>query len=482
MVRCLLFLTLLMIHTIVNAQFSKEVLSTGDGGGIDFEKSLSWKQTLAKAKEENKFIFIDAFASWCGPCKKMDREVYVNDTVGNYFNDKFISIKVQMDKTKNDNAFVQSWYADAAALNKQYRVQGYPSLIFLSPSGIIVHQVLGYQSVKELIAVAQTATKPGQVYVDPFAEYDQLVTDYRKGIKNYDKMPYMIKTAYQLGEKELGKIVMDEHTEYVATLPKQKRYTKDAIELWSGFLLGSDKKRFWFFYNDGDLIDKVMNKKGYAQEVVSRTIQEEIVWPFLKEQSAGSKVVVSPETMNLIDKSQKPDYSEAAWNKLYKAIRKKYNKMYSDKNLLEAKIKWYERHKNYNAATKLKLKKMENEPPDLNNPNSKWDINSVAWNTFLFTTEKDLINRALRLLEKVVKYAADTSTIGSDLCDTYANLLYKAGWTETAIEWEQRAVRFAEKIPELKQDVIEFNTVINKMKEGEPTYVDRGAIWPQKKN
>lgn len=473
------FLLVLTIHTIVNAQTSQRISPVSEDGGIKFEQTLSWQQIRAKAQAENKYIFLDCFATWCGPCKLMDKNVYTNDTIGNYFNDKFISIKVQMDQTKKDNDYVRSWYEDAIALNKRYRVQGYPTLIFLSPSGTIVHQILGYQSVSDLIVAGQTATTAGQVYIDPFTEYDNLVNEYNKGTKNYDRMPYMIKTAYRLDEKEFGKKLLDEHTEYVAILPKENRYTKEAIEMWSGFLLGSDKKRFLFFYNDGDLIDEVIGKKGFAREVVNKTIQEEIVWPFLKEQSAGAKILVSPETMNLMDSSQKTDYREADWNRLYKAIKKKFDKAYAESNILEAKIKWYDRHKNYNGSTQIKLEKFENNPPDITDPKQLWIVNTLGWNTFINITDKNLLNGALEWMGRVIKYWGDTIVVGPHMIDTYANLLYKTGERGQAIEWETKAMRLADRTPYLKHEVSEYLSIINKMKKGEPTYVEKGAVWKE---
>ena len=50
--------------------------------GIKWVTGLSWEQVLTKAKTENKFIFVDCYATWCGPCKVMDKDVYPNDTVG----------------------------------------------------------------------------------------------------------------------------------------------------------------------------------------------------------------------------------------------------------------------------------------------------------------------------------------------------------------------------------------------------------------
>ena len=38
--------------------------------GVKFE-DLTFKEALAKAKAENKLVFMDCYTSWCGPCKKM---------------------------------------------------------------------------------------------------------------------------------------------------------------------------------------------------------------------------------------------------------------------------------------------------------------------------------------------------------------------------------------------------------------------------
>ena len=81
--------------------------------GIHFEQQLSWQQIKAKAKAENRYIFIDCFASWCIPCKAMDIDVYSKDTVGKFMNEHYISIKIQMNKTEGDSPEVKAWYAIA---------------------------------------------------------------------------------------------------------------------------------------------------------------------------------------------------------------------------------------------------------------------------------------------------------------------------------------------------------------------------------
>ena len=65
--------------------------------GISFFNG-TLKEAIAKAKAENKFVFFDAYASWCGPCKAMDKEVFTDKTVADYLNAKFVSIRIDMEK------------------------------------------------------------------------------------------------------------------------------------------------------------------------------------------------------------------------------------------------------------------------------------------------------------------------------------------------------------------------------------------------
>ena len=53
---------------------------------------------FARAKKENKLIFVDAMTTWCGPCKQMAKHVFTNDTVADYFNANFVSYKFDMEK------------------------------------------------------------------------------------------------------------------------------------------------------------------------------------------------------------------------------------------------------------------------------------------------------------------------------------------------------------------------------------------------
>src|ERR1700741_3886024 len=116
------------------------LLSFGQGKGIEFVKMPGWKQGLARAKAENKYIFVDCYATWCGPCKQMDDEVYTQSEVGGYFNTHFISVKVQVDKTPADDQDVRKWYRDAASLQSTYGIKALPTFLFFAPDGQPVHR------------------------------------------------------------------------------------------------------------------------------------------------------------------------------------------------------------------------------------------------------------------------------------------------------------------------------------------------------
>src|ERR1700742_1649832 len=119
---------LLLSVTIIFLVVSK--VSAQQETGVHFEPlSESWGDILNKAKTEHKDIFVDCYATWCGPCKIMDRDVYPNDTIGRYMNNHFMSVKVQMDKTKTDNDYVKKMYGTAESLEKELSVNAYPTML-----------------------------------------------------------------------------------------------------------------------------------------------------------------------------------------------------------------------------------------------------------------------------------------------------------------------------------------------------------------
>jgi thioredoxin-related protein len=105
--------------------------------GIKFETS-DFKTILAKAKKENKLIFLDAYTTWCGPCKLMAKNIFTLKSVGDHYNANFVNAKIDMEK------------GEGIDIAKKYDVKVFPTYLFIDGNGELVHRTVGYVPRKNL--------------------------------------------------------------------------------------------------------------------------------------------------------------------------------------------------------------------------------------------------------------------------------------------------------------------------------------------
>lgn len=91
----------------------------------------SYPLALAEAKRSGKPIFIDFYAVWCGPCKYLDAVTYQDPRFVTESR-KWVMLKVNAEK---DSFNVK--------LAQKYKVDGFPSMVFLKPSGKESGRVVG---------------------------------------------------------------------------------------------------------------------------------------------------------------------------------------------------------------------------------------------------------------------------------------------------------------------------------------------------
>jgi len=94
-------------------------------------RGLNYEKALEAAKKEKKLVMLDFTTTWCGWCKVLDRETFSNDKVQVFLKGKTVAIKVDGDKEKD--------------LVKKYKVEGYPTLVFLGNDGKEVGRIVGYK-------------------------------------------------------------------------------------------------------------------------------------------------------------------------------------------------------------------------------------------------------------------------------------------------------------------------------------------------
>jgi len=107
----------------------------------------SWSETLKKAKTSGKLIFVDAYAEWCPPCKRMAANVFPLAEVGAVYNKNFINYKMDCEK------------GDGPSFLRKYAIQAYPTLLFINGDGEVVKQVVGGQSAEQLITLGKLVAK-----------------------------------------------------------------------------------------------------------------------------------------------------------------------------------------------------------------------------------------------------------------------------------------------------------------------------------
>ena len=112
--------------------------------GIQF-LNLSWEEALQKAQAENKLIFVDFYAEWCGRCKRLKENTFPDPQVGTLFNEMFINLAFDIEK------------ADGKALAEKYDVRRHPTLLFVNGQGEVVEHATGFQNTRRLIELGQTA-------------------------------------------------------------------------------------------------------------------------------------------------------------------------------------------------------------------------------------------------------------------------------------------------------------------------------------
>ncbi len=113
-----------------------------DPGGITFFEG-TWAEALKKAEEEDKLVFMDAYAVWCGPCKLLKRNVFSDPNVGAYFNENFINVAMDMER------------GEGRELARKYGVTAYPTLFFLDPEGAVKKKAVGYRHSEQLLTMAK---------------------------------------------------------------------------------------------------------------------------------------------------------------------------------------------------------------------------------------------------------------------------------------------------------------------------------------
>lgn len=350
--------------------------------GIKFEDS-NFATILAKAKKENKLIFVDAYASWCGPCKLMVKNVFPQKAVGEYYNSHFVNAKIDMEK------------GEGVDLAKKYNVKAFPTYLFIDGNGEVVHRTLGYVEENDFIQFAKDAGDP-----------NKRLTALKQKFTDGEKDPEFLKNLAGLtlySDAEFAGKVMERY------FSDKSQLDQEDIQMLLSGMQSSDSPLYRIFQARKADITKVLPEAKY--EAFDKNIKLNAV--VKKSYNADTKTWNDSYFMA---EAQKFMPKEEAAKIL---MRAKAGRALKNKDIATYEKLTMELYKDTSAATSEEL-------------------NSLAWNYFENVTNKASLEKAVAWAQESVKKSQSYANT-----DTLANLYNKTGDKKNARIWAEKSVQLA---------------------------------------
>lgn len=164
--------------------------------GIDFFHG-TWEEALELSKKESKPIFVDAYAKWCGPCKRMAATTFKDKSVGDFFNENFINVKMDCEES------------EGIAFRRKYPVSAYPTLYFIDENGEVIHSAVGGKDVNGIMKLAEFALSNVDYSREYATEYEngnrepELIYNYVKALNRSNKSSLRVSNEYLRSQEDL---------------------------------------------------------------------------------------------------------------------------------------------------------------------------------------------------------------------------------------------------------------------------------------
>jgi thiol-disulfide isomerase/thioredoxin len=429
-----------------------------DSTGILFQRAHSWADIREQARRQNKYVFFDLYATWCAPCKLMDSLVYGNDSVAKSMNEKFISVKVQMDTTNRDDQYVKDWYSDAKQILQRFKPEGYPTFLFFTPDGQLISRDIGFKSIPDFLNMEHAALDPQRL------KFSELLNDYQSGHKDYNILPALadfVRTILKSRElaQSMARDYMDNFLDKQPDTVILLRGNIQFIDRYSQFVYPGDPV-FHALYFQPKRADSAVEYNGWAHSFLSHIITRE---------ELEDKLVLAG----------KPRFKRPHWNHFQAILSANYPDMDTRKIMLEFEAKYYrDVDLNWHSWAEVKERLFKDYPPGKRM--GFWTFNLPAWDAFLHCNDRRILRKALTWSENAI--AIDGEQASDQAFDTKANLLYKLGQVSEAITTEEKAIWIsgeqAKSQGRAENPYVKgFRGALEDMKQRKATYIDEGAIW-----
>ncbi|MBP6334179.1 MAG: DUF255 domain-containing protein [Bacteroidia bacterium] len=359
--------------------FSQE--SASQNKIIKFETS-SLKDILALAKKENKMVYIDCYTTWCGPCKWMDKNIFTNDAVADFYNKVFINAKFDMEK------------GEGIEIAKKYSIKNYPSMLYLNAEGIQMHRTCGSAPAEEFISNGEIAVSENNMAA--------LNTKFNSGKVNHE-----IASSYLASLDNACLSYTDEANKYFESIPAEEYKSHENWLIIYDFVEDYYSKAFQYLENN----------KTYFSEMSS-------------VDSVESKIVQVYES-GLTTSLEKNDM--AVYESLKTKLRNS-NVKDAEKIILQADIKTARKEQNWTEFASLSSTYVNQYAME-----DARELNSYAWTFYQKVDDKKMLSNAENWAKKATELEDNYANN-----DTYAAVLYKSGKKAEAKVAAKKAISVAQ--------------------------------------
>lgn len=434
--------------------------------GILFGNYANWEAVKKDALKNNKPVFLDVYATWCGPCRWMDKEVYPNDAVAEFFNREFLNVKVQLDSLTWDAPEIKQWYASGAEIKKEYKIKAFPTLLFLSPKGELYRKVEGMRDPESLIKEAKDA-------LNPKSQYSTLLSSYEGGKFEPGFVRDLIRLARELGEKVRARQIAQK---YISSLKPNEMLELENIWCLYENTKTSKDRGFAFFSQNLNAVEKVEPKmtKDIIGNLLLGIVNAEAIRPYAQDKEGKANwEIIHAKLKNYGEIGQ----SALAWrepyirfedevipymeeNPAWEKVRKKVVDYRFDRKQTLILFKSVLMHYHKLVMTKKLLNTKDlilasdfyfaQKDADLRAGLGEHIGNYLAWIAFWRVDKSNIegLNLALKWSERSM---TDEPQNGGYM-DTYANLLHKLGRTSDAVVWAEKAHKLSPEDTEIKEN------------------------------
>lgn len=391
---------------------------------IEFEKTKSFEYIKKEAKKESKPIFIDCYTTWCGPCKFMDREVFTNDSVADFYNKNFVNMKMDMESDSGN------------IMRKSYSVNAFPTFLYFNKKGKLVHRTSGSCDSGKFIDLGGQALNP-KTQLATFNE------KYEKGERDSEFIYDYLKKLKSAG-------ISSEHV--IENYFKTQK-DEDLISQINWDILFIDKYNTNISSRPFEYLIK--NKEKFDSIHTPDFVDNKILDAYYNNLRTALNQYYNTLRTNLNQKS----FNDSIYN-IWKDKVNEQNFYRLEEVLLEADMQYNGKIKNWDEYTRNAVLLIENYKDKRNHNSDK--LNEIAWNVYENVKDKNYLEKALAWAKESVEL--------SDYFynnDTYACLLYVLGDTAKAIEFEEKAVKILEKDINKEKFIKDYEETLRKMKSGE---------------